>query len=242
MHKILTYFITTILLTATVFSEETFKEKVAEFITKQGSSISEENKKQIQSALTAFGSLKAKEVVYISSPISSGKRLYDYMDACKCSTLEEAKKDWNEFFACVMLPNIEDGEDLSKALAEKSEGVVIAPTSFENKNVKSWRQNEYMSMWISVIDRHVNRLVMIDGWEYSNGSSEEFMWAALMQMGFSSRKNIEIVDARGEILTLDQGLNLLSNALADMQKRGFQAKTIENVITMLLEAKTLSLQ
>lgn len=90
-----------------------------------------------------------------------------------------------------------------------------------------------MSMWLSVIENSVTRIVMIDGWEYSNGAAEEFLWAILMQQGCTSRANIEIFDEKGEPLTLERGKLLLRNALADMRQRGLTAKTLEDVIFFL---------
>jgi len=232
-------------ITTPSFSKEAIsKETIINMVAKRDATISEERMLQIKSALAAFGSIKAKRIVYISSPITSGKRLYDYMDAHGYRTIEEAKNDWDQFFRSVMLPNIEEGAKTSTLLAGQIDGVVIAPTSFENQKVRTWGQNEFMSMWLSVIEEKVTEIVMLDGWQYSNGSSEEYLWAVLMQHGLTSRTNIEIVDAKGDKITLEQGREYLSDALVDMQRRGIKATVTEEVLSILsnLEILNKSLQ
>jgi hypothetical protein len=226
-----------VVVTSAAFAVEPFAETARRLFFDRESLISEGSKLQVQCVLNAFETVKAKEIVYVSSPITSGKRLYEYMDAFGFQTAEEARRDRDLFLHHVMLTNIAEGERTSNALALQIEGVVIAPTSFENQMVKSWGYPEFMSLWLSLIEKKVTKMVLLDGWHYSNGSSEEFMWAVLMQMGFLSRSDIEIVDMRGNILTLDQGISLLLSAWHDLRARGMTPQVTTKVLQTLLDAE-----
>lgn len=200
----------------------------------------DEHKLQVQFALGAFGCVMAKNVMYISVPVTSGKRLYDYMDAKGFKTPEEAKKDRAEFFRNVIQPNIEEGVQLSQDWAKKIDGAVIAPAEFEKcrglKGTK-WGQDAFMGMWLGVIDDKVTTMVMTDGWQYSDGAGEEYLQAVLMKMGRRGRNDIEILDARGSPLTLEQGVQLLSDAFNDLHARGLNPRNMAATLSRLIEAE-----
>jgi hypothetical protein len=203
--------------------------------------IPEDRKLQSGFALGAFSTLRAKEVVYISEPITSGKRLYEFMDLKGYKSIEEAKQDADAFFKSVVAPNIAEGEKAANAWEGKTRGVVIATADFE-KNVRGhkaqqWGQDDYMSMWISLVDKKVTHMVMVDGWQYSNGSGEEYLEAALMQMGDRDRANIKITDERGKTLHLHEGMKLLSDAFDDVRGRGLDCRNMAETLARLVVAE-----
>ena len=192
--------------------------------------LSEEQKGQVVCALAAFNTITAKEVIYVSTPITSGKRLYDYMEAKGFATIEEAKKDWKGFVLNVITPNIEESERTSAKFALETDGAVIAPTAFEKRfhgnRVGTWGQDTFMSMWLALLEEHVTHLVMLDGWHYSNGASEEYVQAV--------KKGILITDAGGNKITLDQGVQLLQKALDDIHGRDLKAPVLVEVLAELM--------
>jgi hypothetical protein len=200
-----------------------------------------EHKLQAQFALAAFATLKAKKIAYISVPITSGKRLYDYMAANGFKTPEEAKTDPDAFFKHVVAPNLAAGVQASNDWAAKMDGAVVAPAEFEKRlrsqNAITWGQDAFMSMWIPMIDEKITDMVMVDGWEYSNGSGEEYMQAALMQMGRGRRGNITVYDDDGRVMTLDRGIGLLVDAFKDVHSRGMRPRNMAETVAMLLEAE-----
>jgi len=141
----------------------------------------------------------------------------------------------------VILPNVETSERVAGILSQRIDGVVIAPTAFENgthsKKMPLWGQSEFMSMWLSLIDQKITNLVMLDGWQYSNGSSEEYLLAVVMQMGFAARSDIQIADEQGDLLNLDQGVKLLFEAFTDVHCRGLKPKNMAETLAALLEAE-----
>lgn len=200
-----------------------------------------EHKLQAQFALAAFSTLKAREIAYISIPITSGKRLYDYMDKQGFKTQDEAKADHDAFFKHVVEPNLADGVKTSNAWAEKIDGTVVAPAEFEKKlrgqNAITWGQDAFMGMWIPLIEEKITHMVMVDGWEYSNGSGEEYLQAVLMQLGCGKRDNIKILDNDGQTLPLDKGITLLAHAFMDVHGRGLKPHNMAETLAILLEAE-----
>lgn len=203
-------------------------------------SLPDDHQLQVQFALGAFNCVMAKKIMYVSVAVTSGKRLYDYMDKMGFKTPEEAKKDRAEFFQNVISPNIEEGVKLSRAWAQKIDGAVIAPAEFEKcrglKGTK-WGQDAFMGMWLGTIDEKVTVMVMSDGWQYSDGAGEEYLQAMLMKMGRRGRNDIEILDSQGNELTLEKGLQLLSGAFKDLHARDLNPRNMVATVSRLIEAE-----
>lgn len=200
-----------------------------------------EHKLQAQFALAAFSTLKAENIAYISVPITSGQRLYDYMEAKGFKTADEAKADHDAFFKNVVEPNLAQGVKGSDEWVHKLDGAVIAPAEFEKRlriqKAINWGQDAFMGMWVPLIDEKVTHMVMLDGWQYSNGSGEEYLQAVLMQMGRRPRSNIDIVDAKGREIPLSEGIRLVAEAFIDLTARGLKPRNMAETIGILLEAE-----
>lgn len=201
------------------------------------------HKLQAQFALAAFATLKAKNVTYVSVPITSGPRLYDFMDKYGYKTAAEAKDHPKKFFNEVVEPNLEQGIEGSHYWIEKLHGTVIAPAEFEGRlrrqwGTIDWGQDDFMGMWVPLIDEKVTNMVMLNGWEYSNGSGEEFLQAVLMQMGRRPRSDITIQDGEeGRPILLDEGISLMANAFKDVLSRNIQPRNMAETLAILLEAE-----
>lgn len=200
-----------------------------------------EHRVQAEFAMAAFATLKAGQVAYISVPITSGRRLYDYMDKNGFKTPAEAMADHDAFFEHVVKPNLAAGIAASETWDRKIDGIVLAPAEFEKRlrgnNIVNWGQDDFMGMWIRLIDEKITHMVMSDGWEYSNGAGEEYLQAALMQMGRGTRSDIKIVDVEGNDLTLGQGIALMAKAFIDVNKRGLRPRNMAETIGILLETE-----
>jgi hypothetical protein len=213
----------------------------ASSVLKRTDDLPAEHRLQALFALAAFGTLKAKKVAYISVPITSGPRLYDYMTEKGFRTPEEAKKDHAAFFEHVVEPNLEQGVKGSDAWARKIDGAVIAPAEFEGRlrrqGAIDWGQDDFMGMWIPLVDEKVTHMIMLDGWQYSNGSGEEYLQAVLMQMGRAKRSNIEILDEKGQAIPLDKGIGLIAEAFKNIHSRGLVPRNMAETLALLIEAE-----
>lgn len=201
------------------------------------------HKLQAQFALAAFATLKAKNVTYVSVPITSGPRLYDFIDRRGYKTVEEAKSHPGKFFKEVVEPNLEQGVEGSHYWVEKLHGTVIAPAEFEGRLRRQWGhidwgQDDFMGMWVPLIDEKVTNMVMLNGWEFSNGSGEEYLQAVLMQMGRRPRSDITIQDGEeGSPIKLDEGIGLMANAFKNVLSRGIKPKNMAETLGLLIEAE-----
>jgi len=94
-----------------------------------------------------------------------------------------------------------------------------------------------MAMWIAFVEKKVTHMVMVDGWQYSNGAGEEYLQAVLMQMGDRGRTNMTITDQHGKTLKLHKGLRLLTDAFLDVHSRGMDAGNMAETLARLIEAE-----
>jgi hypothetical protein len=198
---------------------------------------------QAQFALAAFSTLKAENLTYVSVPITSGPRLYQFMEKYGVATLAEAKKDHERFLAEVIEPNMADGVKQSGYWSEKLKGAVIAPAEFDGRLYRAWGKvqwnaDDFMGMWVPLIEEKITNMAMLNGWEYSNGCGEEYLTATLMQMGRRPRSNITVNDAEeGRLLNLDEGIGLMANAFKDIISRGIFPRNMAETLGILLESE-----
>lgn len=177
---------------------------------------------------TAYDSVMAMDITYVSTPITSGAALYAAMDAAGVSDPAELRRDKAAFAAHVIEPNLKAAEAVAHAMVRDG-GAVIAPAAFEARSL-GWGQDEYMGLWLDVIERRATRLALVDGWQYSNGGAEEYLQALLMQAGRRDRSNMRIIDARGGILSHVNALKQLAGAVADLIGRGFEPTVLARVL------------
>lgn len=177
---------------------------------------------------TAYDSVFASEITYVSTPITSGAYLYAAMDAAGISDPEEFRRNREAFSREVIAPNLAAADTVAQRMVDFG-GAVIAPATFEARSL-GWGQDEYMGLWLDVIERRATRLALVDGWQFSNGGAEEYLQALLMQAGRRDRNTMEIVDARGAVLSHADALNLLAEAVSDLVARGFQPITLARVL------------
>lgn len=145
-------------------------------------------KDSIDIVLSAYRSM-LHPVAYVSMAITSGKLCYDVLDSRGVKSLDELKEvDPDAIYRDIIQPNISHGISLAERIAKKTELPVIAPAVFEAKKHR-WGQKEYMFMWYRVIEEKVQEIYMMDGWEYSDGASQEFVRAMEMQFGFVNPYN-----------------------------------------------------
>jgi hypothetical protein len=192
---------------------------------------------QVQFALAAFGCMNADNIVHISTSITTGRRLYTYMQENGFKTLEEAKADTEAFAKNVIAPNMADSLALVKIWQEKTKGVVISPGQFEkcrDGGDVTWSQDAFMGMWLGFIDQKVSKEVMQPGWAYSDGAGEEYLHITCMQLGLRPRSTIEVVDTHNAALTLDKGILTMAEAFLDLQARGLKTPRLAKNLAALL--------
>ncbi len=121
---------------------------------------------QIKNSLTIFETVIDKrkqrhQVIYASSPITGGKRLYEQFKKNGVNSLPQLNKIQPDLYKkAVFQKNIADGVLFGNEL-RKTNGAVIVPGNFF---AQGWTQEHYMSLWENVIIRYADSITMYDDW------------------------------------------------------------------------------
>lgn len=204
------------------------------------SGIPEEQTANIDVVLSAWRSIR-HPVAYVSMPITSGKLFYEVLESYNVNSAEElAKIDKDILYQEIIVPNIQAGVSLADSIQQRTSLPVVAPSVFEAKKQR-WGQDEYMFMWFRLIEERVREMHMMDGWEYSNGGTQEFVRAIEMQFDFirpgngmecfpkdadvksehKKLRGIKVFSESGEEIRIDVGAIKISEAINDLTERGF---------------------
>lgn len=151
-----------------------------------------------------FGAF-ARNVVYVSVPITTGRRYLEWRISCP-SERDDAALD-AAHRRDVMAQNISAAEHVVQYVRSNFSGVVVDPTQLDD--IDGWVQRNYHGFWANFIEKFVERVVFADGWQYSTGCSIELIAAY--------RNGIEALDQRLEPLEPDLAAKLLRNAVKEFE-------------------------
>lgn len=203
------------------------------------------NKDNIGIVLGAYRST-LHPAAYVTMPITTGKLCYDVLERNGAKTIDElARTDKDSLWNDIIKPNIEQGVESARTLAELSPLPVIAPSVFEAKKQR-WSQHDYMFLWFRVLEERAGHHYLLDGWQYSNGGAEEFVRSMEMQFGFINPENgmehfpketdleaefkriqkIRVFAQDGREIRLEEGAHLLKEAIKDLHRRGFKSPVL----------------
>jgi hypothetical protein len=132
---------------------------------------------QVALLAEAFASVAiGRTAWYVSSPLTSGKRSFEWQRANK--ELGDSSQLLSEDFKQQVLSrNRTDAARFVDSLRARERSVVIDPTGLAD--IPGWTQSDYRVLWAEVIRRYVSTVVFRDGWQHSNGCAWEFLTASL---------------------------------------------------------------
>jgi hypothetical protein len=168
------------------------------------------------------------DVFYCSAPITSGKRYIDWLERIgKCFVnIDGAHKDYHEsHLREVIEPNRMHAHQIIQELRKQTGKVVVNPTALPS--FPGWTQRDWHSFWGNVIDRYVTTAFFINDWQYSNGCVYEF-WVA-------QRKGIPTFDESKYSLSVEAGIDLITEAITVIQQRGQSTDFIKMILDRLKE-------
>lgn len=110
--------------------------------------------------------VRERGAVYVSAPITTGRRLQDWHAAGRPGSHETS----------VRKLNVEAASLVVQQVRERWGGVVIDPTALPDQ--PGWEQPDYHAFWVDIVARFTRAVVLVDGWESSEGCLRE-MAAAL---------------------------------------------------------------
>jgi len=227
--------------------------------------ITEEMRRDVALTLNAYQTLNGTMFAYVSMPVTSGPRLYDIMESRGFTNVAELKaKDPESFVRDVIGMNVNAGQRLARRIQGVNPRPVIVPGLLNAKG-KHWGEQEYMSLWLSLLNDHVKDVYMVDGWQYSNGCAQEYAQSVHQQffkrkgmrthiersfagpgesIAFHKRRYIEECKKRlpivvftqsGKLLPIDKGFLQLADAIEDIADRGFDANGLKDSFRLLYD-------
>ena len=168
-----------------------------------------------------------RSAVYVSAPITSGKRLARWVGSRNVEYDPSHPDNYADFQREVLEPNCEHAQVIISNLRTKFPNVVIDPTAL--KDIDGWIQDDYRYLWAKVIEQYATTVVFIDGWQYSNGCSYEF----LISYQSASDHCPLVLDENLKPLTLEQGLRLIRAASNELKEAGLSTEFLDRIAEQL---------
>ncbi|HYN19491.1 MAG TPA: DUF4406 domain-containing protein, partial [Thermoanaerobaculia bacterium] len=163
--------------------------------------------------------------IYGSSELTTGKRLHTLFREHGVRARTELKQmiGGEGFQRLVWVPNVEEATAFARELHHRLGGeLVITPAPLISPG---WTQPEFLAFWETVIRTRCKAVYFGDDWEYSNGCAFEFAVA--------HDAGIPTYDAGGESLTLEQGVEKIVAAVAELEAEGFDASKLRESLARL---------
>jgi hypothetical protein len=134
---------------------------------------------------------------YVAGPLTSGRAFYDGSVAAgpEAALLERRNREAMAGFA--------DALRLSLCRPVVDPGVLQVP---------DWDGSMHGSFFLAVLERYCDEVWFMDDWQYSRGASKEFVLAQTL--------GLRCVDCHGKVLSTSDGLQLVTEAVDFLERRG----------------------
>ena len=120
-------------------------------------------------------------LAYVSVPITSGIFLYNLR-------LERPLMKKEVQVKMAIEHNYRTGWDLVDEIRNRRDCPILYPADLIPVH-QEWEQAHFQALWLSIIAEKCTELHMSEGWEYSNGGSEEFVHVWQLKLGLD-RKSV----------------------------------------------------
>jgi hypothetical protein len=155
---------------------------------------------------------------YVSTPITTGRRYYDWLDNVGRGNVDDPA--WTPMRKReVEDPNKASAHALVTRVRSMLKAIVVDPTGLD---VQGWAQVDYHNFWMALISRSIGTVVFNDGWEYSTGCVFEYS-AAL-----SAR--LTILDAELVALPPQSAIELVDSAIHRLKSDGHQPARLDTLL------------
>lgn len=205
-----------------------------------------EQSKIIHNSMRILRSIKNdKELLYASVPITSGKHYYELL-------LQNPKRNKEEIRDISISDNYNEGWKFVQGIIKRTDKPVLYPADMIPTH-NNWEQPHFQALWLSIIGEKCSEVHMQKGWEYSNGSSEEFTHTYQLRLGLprctenlifyntkeseeyarERLRNMNVFDHTGKIISAEEGYNKMGTAIKWIKESGFNPSKIENSRNLL---------
>jgi hypothetical protein len=161
---------------------------------------------------------------YVSAPLTSGSLFSKWSDRLKVWAVDSPEYE-DLLRAHVIEPNRNAAKTVVKRLRESSATLVIEPTALDD--IPGWTQDDFLYFWSRVISTYVEKVVFLEGWQYSSGCSYEFLVAI--------QADLETFEEHLEPLTVERAKDLLADAVRSETAKGLSPRVQEYVLAALVQ-------
>jgi len=167
--------------------------------------------------------IDGRTAVYLSAPITSGKRFADWQAQQNEAFNMAQSTSQDEHRREVIKANRTHAQSLARELRRVWSRVLIDPTAVAD--LPGWTQDDYRHLWARVIERYADTVVFIDGWQYSNGCAYEFLIA--------QRSGAKTLSEDQHPLTLEAGEQLIRAAINELRTQALSPIFLQQVVEEL---------
>lgn len=167
------------------------------------------------------------EIVYVSTPITTGERFIQWYGTIGKNIDEDSRKYNYKKKKNVIYPNIRNAREYIKNIKKATNKVIIDPTNLENTMLQ-WSQNEFYQFWDRVIEDLVDEVIFLDGWEYSIGCCHEYL-SAIENNIKAYNQNMEEIN----LIEAKRRMNISMNMYRSYKLQ--DANKINNILNKLLK-------
>lgn len=178
------------------------------------------------------GIIPDQKAIYVTSPITSGRRYIEWIKLHPENRVFSGDNQNPEFVTNVIEVNRKHAKSvIQKIRTLFPNKVVIDPTAVPD--ISGWNQGDYRYAWGKIIEQYTETLVLSNDWQFSCGSIYEFL--------IGKRLNIKVLDENQQKMSLDRGLQLITEATDLMQFYNLSTAFHEAIYLELTGRKTVDI-
>jgi hypothetical protein len=162
---------------------------------------------------------------YVSGPITTGQAFCQWYVRIGHALDDRSSEYLSSLNEHVVSPNERVLIETARSLRTKQSGIFIEPASLR---IPAWKQPHFHRFWVSVLERYVSRIILVDGWQFSVGCAIEFRYGI--------RSRIRMEDISGRTISLEQGKDQILKAASAVQDHGRSFAVLQEI------ARTLRMQ
>jgi len=162
-------------------------------------------------------------VVYLSVPITSGRREFELLAALNCTRSELRTTHRDRWLHEVVRPNEEDARLLAAQVRQVFDGLMVIDPS--RVHIAEWGQDQYDRLWSALIQTYARRIVLAPGWAYSRG--------ARLEVSLALDLMLPVFDPLGEALEEHEIVCQAHNAVSELRKLPVTSTDVEPYLPLV---------
>ena len=170
--------------------------------------------------------LEPRSARYCSAPITSGRAYFEWLDAAGLDIAGVDQADPTQraaHRAAVIAPNCARAHTVVHRLRRDASCLVIDPTAVPH--IPAWAQEDWLTFWEAVIERFAHSATFIDGWQYSYGCTQEYV--------FAHRLGLPTFDERDDPIDEAAAAHLIREAIDEIQRRRGSTRQLAQALAAL---------